>query len=99
METLPELIASRPAIILSVVVLPQPDGPDEHHELPIADLQVDVFDGVDAVVELVDILQDDLSHPLSTASHRTLRLLRARFQTHDPVQRRQPFTEPVRPAT
>ena len=27
MEMSPELIASRPAIILSVVVLPQPDGP------------------------------------------------------------------------
>src|SRR5205085_4788781 len=34
----------------------------EHHELLVADLQIDVFDGVHAVVELVDPLEDDLSH-------------------------------------
>src|SRR5260370_1993957 len=35
---------------------------DEHHELLVADLQIDVFDSVHAVVELVDPLEDDLSH-------------------------------------
>ena len=38
--------------------------PDEHHELLVADLQVHVFDGVYGVVELVDALEDDLSHTL-----------------------------------
>jgi hypothetical protein len=35
---------------------------DEHHELLVADLQIDVFDSVYAVVELIDPLEDDLSH-------------------------------------
>ena len=48
--------------------------PDEDHELLVEDLQVEVPDGVDAFVELVDVLQDDLSHSLSTASHRPIRL-------------------------
>ncbi len=52
---------------------------DEHHELLVADLQIDVFDGVHAVVELVDPLEDDLSHSLPTASPRPMRILHARF--------------------
>src|SRR6516225_767933 len=54
---------------------------DKDHEFLVADLQIDVFDGVHAVVELVDPLEDDLSHWLY------------------PPPNRQPFTDPVSPAT
>ena len=43
----PEEISSSPAIILSVVVLPQPDGPTKHHELAVADVEVHVLHGMD----------------------------------------------------
>ena len=49
----PEVISSSPATMRSVVVLPQPDGPDQHHELLVADLEVDVLHRVDAVVVLL----------------------------------------------
>ena len=52
---------------------------DEHHELLVADLQIDVFDSVHAVVELVDPLEDDLSHSLPPASQWPMRILHARF--------------------
>ena len=41
MKMLPELTSSNPASIRKVVDLPHPDGPDQHHELPVLDLQVD----------------------------------------------------------
>src|SRR5215475_12258229 len=44
-------------------------GANEDHELLVADLQIDVFDGVNGVVELVDAPEYDLRHSLSSASH------------------------------
>src|SRR5262245_56527824 len=75
-EMSPELITSRPAIMRKVVVLQQPEGfssaaarrADKDHELPVTDLQIDVVDGVHAVVELVDALEYDLPHWLPSAS-------------------------------
>src|SRR6185369_12264180 len=40
-------------------------GPDEHDELLVANLQVDVFDGVHGVVKLVDVFEDYLRHATS----------------------------------
>ena len=34
----------------SVVDLPQPDGPDQHHELVVGDVEVDAAHGLDVVV-------------------------------------------------
>ena len=42
----PDVGCSKPPIIRSVVVLPQPDGPEEAEELAVVDLEVDVVDGV-----------------------------------------------------
>ena len=39
MRISPDVTVSSPAIMRSVVVLPQPDGPDEHHELAVLDLR------------------------------------------------------------
>ena len=57
------MISSRPAIIRSVVVLPQPDGPTKTTNSLVADVEVHVLHGMDgAVVELVDLGEDDLCH-------------------------------------
>src|SRR5262249_19167110 len=63
-------------------------GSDEYDKLLVANLQVDVFDGVHAVVEFVDVLEDDLSHSLSRPSVSWRRSPRAH-----------PLTEPVKPET
>ena len=47
----PSVMSSSPAIIRSAVDLPQPDGPDEDHELAVLDLEVDVLDGLEAVAD------------------------------------------------
>ena len=49
----PEVGASKPPIIRRVVVLPQPDGPEQAEELAVTDLEVDVVDG-DGVAERLD---------------------------------------------
>ena len=46
----PAVVSSIPAISFSSVDLPQPDGPDEHHELARADLEAHVVDGARAVL-------------------------------------------------
>jgi hypothetical protein len=83
-EMSPDEIASRPGDHAQGRGLAAARRADEHHELLVADLQVDVFDGVDAVVELVDALEDDLPHTLHPCARSAL------FQ---------PLTEPVSPAT
>ena len=40
----PELIDSSPAIMRSVVDFPQPDGPEQHHELAVFDIKIDGVD-------------------------------------------------------
>ncbi len=43
---------SKPAIIRSVVVLPEPDGPEQREELAARDVEVDAVDGGDVAVPL-----------------------------------------------
>ena len=59
----PSVMSSSPAIMLSVVDFPQPDGPDEDHELAVGDLEVDVASRPRAVgVPLGDVVEHDLGH-------------------------------------
>ena len=53
-------MSSRPATIRSAVVLPHPDGPDEHHELAVLDLEVDPVHGPRAVrIDLAHLVEGD----------------------------------------
>ena len=71
MRTVPAVTSSSPAIMRSSVDLPQPDGPDEHDELAVADPEAHVVDRGDASVEdLRQLLELDLGHRV-TASIRT----------------------------
>jgi hypothetical protein len=51
----PPVMSSRPAIMRSVVDLPQPDGPDQHHELVVGDVEIDAANSLDLVVALDDL--------------------------------------------
>ena len=63
MRIVPSVIVSRPATIRSAVVFPHPDGPDEHDELAVLDLQVQIGDADGPTrVDLADVLQHDLGH-------------------------------------
>src|SRR3954465_1160825 len=77
----PSEISSSPASMRSAVVLPQPDGPTRDHELAIADLEIQVVDGSEAVVvDLRDTVERHTCHvqPLSTEDvQRVLDALRA----------------------
>src|SRR5205085_175617 len=42
--------------------LPAAGGPDENHEFPVADLEVEVLDHRDLAVPLGDLLESDLRH-------------------------------------
>ena len=42
--------------------LPQPDGPDEHDELVVADGEIDALDDLDGPEGLGDLVQLDLRH-------------------------------------
>ena len=47
----------------SAVVLPQPDGPDEHHELAVLDVEAEVVHGTRAVgVDLRYALERHTGH-------------------------------------
>ena len=61
----PESGFSKPAIIRSVVVLPQPDAPEQRVELAGRDVEVDARDGGDPVERLDQLLQPDRAalHP------------------------------------
>ena len=52
---------SKPAIMRSVVVLPQPDGPSIVKNSPRRHLQVDAVDGDDVAEALGQLLELDLS--------------------------------------
>ena len=58
----PEVGSSSPAIMRSVVVLPQPDGPSRHEELAVLDGEVDALDGGEVAERLVQVLEPDLGH-------------------------------------
>ena len=55
--------SSRPASIRRTVDLPQPDGPEEHQELAVVDLEVEGVDGDDVAEALRDRLEADPCHP------------------------------------
>ena len=52
--------SSKPAIIRSVVVFPEPDGPEHREELARADLEVHAAHGDDVAVLLAQAAQDYL---------------------------------------
>ncbi len=56
----PSVGSSKPAIIRSVVVLPQPDGPEQREELARLHLEVDVVDRDEIPEPLGDAAQDDV---------------------------------------
>ena len=51
----PEVGSSNPAIIRSVVVLPQPDGPSSEKNSPGPIIEVDVVDGDDLAEHLAEV--------------------------------------------
>ena len=53
----PELGVSRPATIRSVVVLPQPDGPEQREERAARHVEVELADGVEGAVVLGQLAQ------------------------------------------
>ena len=46
----------------SVVDLPQPDGPDQHDEFLVGDVEIDGAHGLDIIVVLDDLAKRDLRH-------------------------------------
>ena len=50
----PAVGSSKPAIIRSVVVLPEPGRAEHREELAVADVEVDAVDGDDVAVPLLD---------------------------------------------
>ena len=56
----PAVGVSKPASIISVVVLPEPDGPEQRQELAALDVEIEVVDDArDAVVGLADADEAD----------------------------------------
>ena len=70
--------SSKPAIIRSVVVLPQPDGPSSARNSPLLHVEVDAVDRDEVTEALRDPAQDDVwSAPrLHWGGHHTVRILR-----------------------
>ena len=58
----PEVGGMKPAIMRSVVVLPQPDGPSSDTNSPARQLQREVLHRLEVAVALADVLQDQLAH-------------------------------------
>ncbi len=61
-STCPEVTSSRPAMRRRSVDLPQPDGPDEHRELAVLDIEIDAVDDADCAKRLAHVLQLNASH-------------------------------------
>ena len=55
----PDVGSLKPAIIRSVVVLPQPDGPEQREELAARDVEVEVVDDGRAAEDLGQAAQRD----------------------------------------
>ena len=58
----PEVGSSSPAIIRSVVVLPQPDGPKHDEERAVIDREVHALDGGERSERLGNGFKPDLCH-------------------------------------
>ena len=58
-RTVPEVGSLNPAIIRSVVVLPQPDGPSSEKNSPLVDVEVEVVDDGGATEDLGQSAQGD----------------------------------------
>jgi hypothetical protein len=56
----PPLIGSRPLRVLMKVLLPEPDGPADHHDLATGDARRAVFQNLKVTVALCDVA--DLDH-------------------------------------
>ena len=67
--TVPSVTSSRPATRRSAVVLPQPDGAEQHQQLAVGDLEREVVDGGRLAEALGDPLEADLCQraPFSAA--------------------------------
>ena len=57
---MPSLGSSKPPIMRSVVVLPQPDGPSSAKNLPLSIVERQVVDRDDVVEALRDVLEPDV---------------------------------------
>ena len=64
----PEVGSSSPAIIRSVVVLPQPDGPSSMKNSPSSMVKRRVLHGDEVAEFLAQVADDDLGHALSPGS-------------------------------
>ena len=62
MRIVPSVGVSKPAIMRSVVVLPQPLGPEEGHELAALDREVEVLDHGLGAEGLLDAGQSEKRH-------------------------------------
>jgi hypothetical protein len=63
MRISPDEVVSTPAIMRSSVDLPQPDGADQHAEVPVRHVQGNALHGFDAAgVDFSDVFQCDLRH-------------------------------------
>ena len=61
-RTAPEVGSAKPATMRSVVVLPQPDGPEQDHELAVGDIERDVAHRIDVAVALGDAIDLEPCH-------------------------------------
>ena len=70
MQIAPASTSSSPASIRSAVVLPEPDGPDQHHQLAVGDLEVERVDRrlVAAGIDPRRLLEAHLSHGTATSA-------------------------------
>ena len=61
----PEVGSSSPAIMRSVVVLPQPDGPSRQKNSPFSTVKVESFTATKSPKALLQVLDPDLGHRLT----------------------------------
>ena len=56
---LPEVGCSKPASIISSVVLPEPEGPSRLTNSPLLDAEIEVFDHAERAVEFGDAVKSN----------------------------------------
>ncbi len=78
-STRPAVGVSKPAIIRSTVVLPEPDGPEHGEELAVADLEVDRVDRHDVLAAGTAAAAEHLAQP--DEAHRSLAHRHLRWET------------------